>query len=267
MDEHEREPDRGPSAPSPDNVGAGETEDSSKAGGSTHKARISLTERLQTLTGALQALTLAIIALTAVFAAVPALRHAVTNAFDSEPKAPQSLRPTVSPAKTVPGKSTSAAPSSCPDETGSFYVKPITLLGSSAYSLKFCAVDVNDGQPIGLSYSLSGKVTGTLPPNISLAVVSEPDPATCDLEGNSGNGVFYFQEEIYPAVDNGVWQIQEPPSYPGSQTIRHIVYFVAGSADTMRELKSNPTTTLPSNLIKLAYITVQGNIPSGHTCH
>lgn len=269
MDEHESETGRdGDRSTRPtEDVGAGRAEDSSKKGENTHKTRVRLTERLQTLTGALQALALAVVALTAVFAAVPALRHAVTNAFGSQPKTSQTPRPTVSSVEPVSGKSTPAAPSSCPDETGSFYIKPVTLLGSSAYSLKFCAVDVNDGQPIGRSYSLSGRVIGPLPPNVSLAIVSEPDPATCDLAGNPGNGDFYFQEEIYPAVNNGVWQIQEPESYPGSQTIRRIVYFVAGPAGVMQSLRSNPTTTLPSDLIKLAYITVQGKIPPGHTCH
>jgi hypothetical protein len=266
MDEQERETRRDPSVPSPNGAGAEETGGSSETVASARKARVSVAERLQTVTGVLQALALALVALTAVFAAVPTLRHAVTNAFGSQPKTGLSLRPTASPAEPASGKSTPSTPSGCPDETGSYYVKPVTLLGSSAFSLKFCAVDVNDGQPIGLSYTLSGKVVGSLPSNVSLAIVSEPDPATCDLAGNPGNGDFYFQEEINPAANDGIWQLGQPPSYPGSQTIRHNVYFVVGSEAALRNLKSNPTATFPSNLIRLAYITVQGRIPPGHIC-
>jgi len=267
MDEQERETGRDPSIPTPNSAGAKEPGDRSETAASAHKARVGIAQRLQTITGVLQALVLTLVALTAVFAAVPTLRHAVTNAFGSQPKTGQSLRPTVSPGEPVSDKSTPSTPSGCPTETGSYYIKPVTLLGSSAYSLKFCAVDVNEGQPIGRSYTLSGRVVGTLPPNISLAIVSEPDPGTCDLAGNPGNGDFYFQEEINPAVNDGIWQLGEPTSYPGSQTIRHNVYFVVGPEAALRNLKNNPTTTFPSNLIRLAYITVQGKIPSGHTCH
>jgi hypothetical protein len=266
MDEQEKETGRDPSIPSPNSAGAEETDGSSETAASAHKTRVSVTERLQTITGALQALALALVALTAVFVVVPTLRHAMTNAFGSQPKTSQSLRPRISPAKSASDKSTPSTPSGCPDETSSYYVKPVTLLGSGAYSLKFCSVDVNDGQPIGLSYTLSGKVIGTPPSNISLAIVSEPDPATCDLTGNPGNGDFYFQEEINPAVNDGIWQLGEPASYPGSQTIRHNIYFVVGPEAALLNLKNNPTTAWPSNLIRLAYITVQGRIPPGHTC-
>ena len=95
----------------------------------------------------------------------------------------------------------------CSTDKAIGYRKPTQLKALDKTSLAICSVDVNNGQPIGRSISLSGTVLGTLPPNEHLAVVSYPDPSTCDTQGNPGNGYYYELAQIDPSDNQGNWQV------------------------------------------------------------
>jgi hypothetical protein len=154
--------------------------------------------------------------------------------------------------------------SSCPSERGSWNEEPQTLPGLSTTSLKFCTVDINNGQPVEDILHLSGVIHGQIPRGYLLALVSWPDPTTCSLSGSSGSGTFYFQTQIKPS-GMGYWQWTTKSSGPGNQTIRRFIYFVLVPDGALSQLES-ASISLPGSARELAYVKVQGVIPPGHHC-
>jgi TIR domain len=182
-----------------------------------------------------------------------------------------------------PGRSSnspnSVGPGPCPTSAPAYYQAPKVLPAARGTGIAVCPVDINGGQAINRIVSLSGRVIGKPPAGQHLALVARSDPTTCDLDGNPGTGGYDEYEEVNPSGRSGAWQASHT-IYPRSATIRRVVFFVLGPESTLRHLlaekaewqKTHKTTgypgrqRLPSDLKKLAYVTVQGQIPRGHHC-
>jgi hypothetical protein len=171
-------------------------------------------------------------------------------------------------------------PTSCTRTPAAGYEVPKSLGTPGKMPVKVCPVYINDGRPLGSTFSLSGLVLGSIPQNERLAVVAYPDPATCDLSGNPGTGRYAEYEEINPAENGGVWQLTHE-AYSGSETIKRYIYFVLGPvsemeilpADRRRWEKAHGTSngypgmkSLSPHIIKFAYITIRAKLPSGYRC-
>jgi hypothetical protein len=117
---------------------------------------------------------------------------------------------------------------SCPagDHAGSHKVTMST--GAAGTQLVICPVDVSMNQVAGPSLSLSGRVIGALPAGQFLVVVSQPDSASCALDGSQGTGGYYLLKTLDPATDGGNWSLQTGPVYEGAQYIQRHFYFALG---------------------------------------
>lgn len=170
--------------------------------------------------------------------------------------------------------------SACPNTLSRGLIRPTLTANNTGSKVRFCPVDVNNGTPIGRSYTLSGFIIESLPPDLHMAVVSRPDPSTCDTNGNPGTGGYFLLSVIDPRRGGGAWQVTTPELYPGAQAIRRYIYFVVATQDQLNSfardkqrylrryhsLKSYPGRAGINNLSVLAYITVQGIVPPGLVC-
>ncbi len=171
----------------------------------------------------------------------------------------------------TPGNSITAQSSStgglisCPSEKASWYKQPTSLPGLATTSLVFCAVDVNNGQPIIDRLHVSGIIRGRVPHGDVIVLISWQDPSTCSVDGTPGTGQYFYQTQIDPTPSNGYWQFTTADPGQGNQTIRRYIYFALAPPSEIPQLKLD-STALPNDVLELAYITSQGVIPANHHC-
>jgi tRNA A-37 threonylcarbamoyl transferase component Bud32 len=151
---------------------------------------------------------------------------------------------------------------------------------ASLGSLKICPVDVNDGRALSLYLNLSGRVTGKLPARELLVVAVYPDSHTCATDGTRGTGRYFELGVIDPAVNQGNWQVSSGLEYPGSQTIKRFIYFLAGTKKEVQgfvrdrdryrilhhTIHKYPGKVNIDGFTKLAYFTVQAKPPPNLHC-
>ncbi|MEV0002142.1 hypothetical protein AB0H28_07615 [Micromonospora sp. NPDC050980] len=92
--------------------------------------------------------------------------------------------------------------------------------------LSFCPVDLNDGHAVKGRYTLSGSAVGTVPKGKEVALVMQPDPSTCDTNGNPGTGDYFLMRRLKFTNGRSFWQIDGRLPYPESSSIRRIFHYV-----------------------------------------
>jgi hypothetical protein len=68
--------------------------------------------------------------------------------------------------------------------------------GAPGVDVTVCDVNVNNGDPIAGTYSLSGEVFGTVPAGKELSLLRVADSSTCDISGHPGTGDFFYVTQI-----------------------------------------------------------------------
>ncbi len=97
--------------------------------------------------------------------------------------------------------------------------------------LTFCAVNLNDGRAVKGRYTLTGSVLGIAPRGLEVAIALQPDPGTCDTDGNRGTGGWFLVSRLIFNEGVAAWRTDRPLPYPESSSIqRNFFYVVAPPA-------------------------------------
>jgi hypothetical protein len=95
--------------------------------------------------------------------------------------------------------------------------------GAPGVDITVCDVNVNNGDPIAGTYSLSGEVFGTVPAGKELSLLSIADPSTCDISGHPGTGDFFYVTQIDLKNGATAWSTRITPQ-SWEVTLRFIYY-------------------------------------------